>query len=84
MGAQLLANAAGGDVEILKYGSPRRALPEIGWSQIFIDKSNKDFEELFEDPFHVLHWHGDRILLPSFSFHYFSRISTDINAKPLY
>ena len=65
LGAQLLANAAGGDVEILKYGSPPRALPEIGWSQIFIDKSNKDFKALFEEPFHVLHWHGDRILLPN-------------------
>ena len=65
LGAQLLASAAGGDVEILKYGSPPKALPEIGWSQIFIDKSNKDFKELFEDPFHVLHWHGDRILLPN-------------------
>jgi len=65
LGAQLLANAAGGDVEILKYGSPPKALPEIGWSQIFIDKSNKDFKAVFEDPFHVLHWHGDRILLPN-------------------
>ena len=65
LGAQLLANAAGGNVEILKYGSPPKALPEIGWSQIFIDKSNKDFKALFEDPFHVLHWHGDRILLPN-------------------
>jgi len=64
LGAQLLANAAGGNVEILKYGSPPKALPEIGWSQIFKDKSNKDFKELFEEPFHVLHWHGDRILLP--------------------
>ena len=65
LGAQLLANAAGGDVEILKYGNPPKELPEIGWSQIFIDKSNKDFKALFEDPFHVLHWHGDRILLPN-------------------
>ena len=64
LGAQLLANAAGGNVEILKYGSPPKALPEIGWSQIFIDKSNKDLKKLFEEPFHVLHWHGDRILLP--------------------
>tara|TARA_B100000989_G_C19429984_1_gene422587 strand:+ start:61 stop:795 length:735 start_codon:yes stop_codon:yes gene_type:complete len=63
LGAQLLANAAGGDVEILKYGSPPKELPEIGWSQIFLDKSNKDFKEWFE-PIHVLHWHGDRILLP--------------------
>ena len=65
LGAQLLANAAGGDVEILKCGSPPKALPEIGWSQIYIDKLNKDFKALFEDPFHVLHWHGDRILLPN-------------------
>jgi len=65
LGAQLLASAAGGDVEILKYGSPPKALPEIGWSQIFIDKSNSDFKALFEDPFYVLHWHGDRILLPN-------------------
>jgi len=64
LGAQLLANAAGGNVEILKCGSPPKALPEIGWSQIFLDKSNKDFKSLFESPFHVLHWHGDRILLP--------------------
>ena len=40
-------------------------MPEVGWSQIFIDKSNKDFKTLFEEPFHVLHWHGDRILLPN-------------------
>ena len=51
LGAQLLASAAGGDVEILKYGSPPKALPEIGWSQIFIDKSNKDFKALLEDLF---------------------------------
>ncbi len=65
LGAQLLASAAGGDVEILKYGSPPKALPEIGWSQLFINKSNYEFKELFEEPFHVLHWHGDRILLPN-------------------
>ncbi|WP_288261610.1 type 1 glutamine amidotransferase [uncultured Prochlorococcus sp.] len=65
LGAQLLASAAGGDVEILKYGSPPKVLPEIGWSQIFTNKSNNQFNELFEEPFHVLHWHGDRILLPN-------------------
>ena len=54
LGAQLLANAAGGDVEILKFGSAPKALPEIGWSQIFIDKSNKDFKALFEEPFHAV------------------------------
>ena len=65
LGAQLLASAAGGDVEILKYGSTPKALPEIGWSQIFLNKSNKEFKEFFEEPFHVLHWHGDRISLPN-------------------
>ena len=65
LGAQLIASAAGGDVEILKYGYPPKELPEIGWSQIFIDKSNSDFHAMFEDPFYVLHWHGDRILLPN-------------------
>ena len=65
LGAQLLASAAGGDVEILKYGSPPKVLPEIGWAEIFINKSNKEFKELFKEPFHVLHWHGDRILLPN-------------------
>ena len=65
LGAQLLASAAGGDVEILKYGSPPKVLPEIGWSKIFINKSSNEFKELFEEPFHVLHWHGDRILLPN-------------------
>ena len=65
LGAQLIASAAGGDVEILKYGYPPKELPEIGWSQIFIDKSNSDFKAMFEEPFYVLHWHGDRILLPN-------------------
>jgi len=65
LGAQLIASAAGGDVEILKYGCPPKELPEIGWSQIFIDKSNSDFKAMFQEPFYVLHWHGDRILLPN-------------------
>jgi len=65
LGAQLLASAAGGDVEILKYGSPPKVLPEIGWAQIFVNKSNNEFKELFGEPFYVLHWHGDRILLPN-------------------
>ena len=33
--------------------------------KFFLKKSNKDFKEFFEEPFHVLHWHGDRILLPN-------------------
>ena len=64
LGAQLLANAAGGDVEILKYGSPPKPLPEIGWSQVFLNQTKYDLNKICESPFHVLHWHGDRILLP--------------------
>ena len=64
LGAQLLASAAGGDIEILKYGSPLRVLPEIGWSPIIFNKSYKKFKELYAKPFDVLHWHGDRIILP--------------------
>ena len=64
LGAQLLANAAGGDVETLKYGSPPKPLPEIGWSPVFFNQSDNDLNKFCETPFHVLHWHGDRILLP--------------------
>ncbi len=64
LGAQLLANAAGGDIETLKYGSPPKPFPEIGWSPVFFNQSNNDLNKFCETPFHVLHWHGDRILLP--------------------
>ena len=36
LGAQLLANAAGGDVEILKYGSPPKPLPELDGLKFFL------------------------------------------------
>jgi len=64
LGAQLLANAAGGDVEILEDGAPPKPFTEIGWSPVFFYKSNKEFNQFCETPFQVLHWHCDRILLP--------------------
>ena len=64
LGAQLLANAAGGGIENLKQGSPPKPLPEIGWSQVFFNQSNNDLNKFCEAPFYVLHWHSDRILLP--------------------
>ena len=64
LGAQLLANAAGGDVETLKDGSPLKPLPEIGWSPVFFNQLNNALDQFCETPFYVLHWHGDRILLP--------------------
>ena len=67
LGAQLLAYAAGGDVEVLNEGTSRRALAEIGWHNVFpsIDEGINKLKSLFEKPFPVLHWHGDRIILPT-------------------
>ena len=66
LGAQLLAVAAGGDVEVLLEESSSNPLPEIGWGRIFFNKSSKqDLCSFWGDiSFPVLHWHGDRIVLP--------------------
>ena len=67
LGAQLLAFAAGGDVELLVEGKSLKPLAEIGWHNIFshvIEKKNK-LTKLLGKSFPVLHWHGDRILLPT-------------------
>ena len=63
LGAKFLTNAAVGDIEIQKYGSPPKLLPEIVWSQVIFNQSNNDLNKIIETPFHVLHLHGDRILL---------------------
>ncbi len=67
LGAQLLAYAAGGSIEPLKAGNSAKYLPEIGWSPIFLNPNIKNdaFAELLQTPLDVLHWHGDRIILPS-------------------
>ena len=39
-------------------------MPEIGWSQVFFNQSKNNLNKFCETPFYVLHWHGDRILLP--------------------
>tara|TARA_Y100001968_G_scaffold320271_1_gene352998 strand:- start:209 stop:943 length:735 start_codon:yes stop_codon:yes gene_type:complete len=66
LGAQLLAYAAGGDVETLMAGSPPKPLPEVGWAPIFLNSNAKtgSLISFLEKPINVLHWHGDRILLP--------------------
>ena len=67
LGAQLLAYAAGGDVEVLEDGISHQPLAEIGWHHIAsqgFKKANK-LGELLGKHFPVLHWHGDRILLPA-------------------
>tara|TARA_Y100001968_G_scaffold126854_1_gene115762 strand:+ start:1929 stop:2660 length:732 start_codon:yes stop_codon:yes gene_type:complete len=66
LGAQLLAYAAGGNVEILQEEVSHQPLAEIGWDNIYPQTSdnNSKLTTLLANPFPVLHWHGDRILLP--------------------
>ena len=67
LGAQLLAYAAGGDVEVLEAGIPPQPLAEIGWETVssHVFKKDNKISTLLRKPFPVLHWHGDRILLPT-------------------
>ncbi len=67
LGAQLLAYAAGGDVEILQEEESDQPLAEIGWDHIFpqLLENHCKLTTLLGNPFPVLHWHGDRILLPN-------------------
>tara|TARA_Y100001968_G_scaffold55698_1_gene46928 strand:+ start:5363 stop:6094 length:732 start_codon:yes stop_codon:yes gene_type:complete len=67
LGAQLLAYANGGDVELLHDGESGVPLAEIGWHTISANglESDSKLSTLLANPFHVLHWHGDRILLPT-------------------
>ena len=67
LGAQLLAYAAGSDVEVLEEGESHRSLAEIEWDKVFPQslENNNKLSTLLTHPFPVLHWHGDRILLPN-------------------
>lgn len=65
LGAQLLSKAVGGDVEPL-LDSASLLSPEVGWDKIFLASRSceKIWGSLLDKPLEVLHWHGDRILLP--------------------
>ena len=67
LGAQLLAHVLGGKIERLKDQYNKRNLPELGWSEISsTDKKSNDAISLgLKKPLKVLHWHGDRIILPA-------------------
>jgi GMP synthase (glutamine-hydrolysing) len=67
LGAQLLAYAAGGDVEMLQEEVSTQPLAEIGWDNIFPQslENNCKMTTLLGCSFPVLHWHGDRIILPN-------------------
>ena len=66
LGAQLLAHASGGGIEKLLEERSGKPLPEIGWSKIIpvSENKNEEISQYFKAPLDVLHWHGDRILLP--------------------
>ena len=63
LGAQLLAYASGGKVEKLLGGNPLKLQPEIGWSEIVVNKESK-YNQILKEPLYALHWHSDRIILP--------------------
>ena len=67
LGAQLLAYAAGGDVEVLVEGESLQPWAEIGWHNVFTSslENNHLLSTLIGNSFSALHWHGDRILLPT-------------------
>ena len=66
LGAQLLAYADGGDVELLQEEVSHQPLAEVGWDDVFpqtLEYKSK-LTTLLSNLFLVLHWHGDRIILP--------------------
>jgi GMP synthase (glutamine-hydrolysing) len=67
LGAQLLATAAGGSVETLTVGTPPQPFMEVGIGAIHWLADPKEHPLLLGmNPSDlVLHWHGDRIQLPT-------------------
>tara|TARA_B100000700_G_scaffold330010_1_gene454145 strand:- start:1950 stop:2690 length:741 start_codon:yes stop_codon:yes gene_type:complete len=65
LGAQLIAYAAGGGIRPLFDSVKNKYTPELGWLPISFISNNLCPFNVFEEPFYVLHWHGDQILLPN-------------------
>ena len=64
LGSQLLAYASGGKIEKLLGGNPLKPMPEVGWSEIVVNKESK-YNQILKKPLYGLHWHSDRIILPA-------------------
>ena len=66
LGAQLLDHILEGKIERLKDEFNKEYKPELGWSEIssINEKSNNKINLRLKEPLQVLHWHGDRIILP--------------------
>ncbi len=67
LGAQLISHVSGGSIQKLLDQDSQKPLAEIGWSPIYLNKKAhiSTFIEHLSLPLHVLHWHEDRICLPS-------------------
>ena len=67
LGAQLIAHILGGKIEQLKDESNNEYKPELGWFDISPtdEKCNNEVSLEIKEPLKVLHWHGDRIILPT-------------------
>ena len=65
LGAQLLAYAAGGSVEPMTVGYPPKAKLEVGWGPVYFHNLKHPLNLFKDSKLDVLHWHGDRVLLPS-------------------
>lgn len=67
LGAQLLAVAAGGAVQPLQVGFPPQPLKEVGYGSIhwLTKPSSEPLLTGLQPSEMVLHWHGDRIQLPT-------------------
>ncbi|MFM7651544.1 MAG: glutamine amidotransferase-related protein [Vulcanococcus sp.] len=66
LGAQLLALAAGGTALPLAVGDPPRPLREVGFGAVswLVDPARDPLLRGLEASELVLHWHGDRCVLP--------------------
>ena len=66
-GAQLLAHIYGGSIVKLRDTNDESYLPEIGWHEIIpvCNSKSEIYNTTKSSPLEVLHWHEDRILLPS-------------------
>jgi len=66
LGAQLLALAAGGTAIPLQVGEPPRPLREVGYGAITwtVEPQSHPLLRGLDSSELVLHWHGDRCLLP--------------------
>lgn len=67
LGAQLLAVAGGGSVEPLMSGVLNTRKAEVGWGKISFLDNNSQFSSLPNSTLDVLHWHGDRVIIPEAS-----------------